>query len=305
MQSSEEFFKAYKRIERALGVTDFSSELIHYTGLQKLVLMLESKQLWFGRLDEVNDLKEVDHYLQGVTGAVAELIPEVPREFVEQLAAQIRSPLREQTYVSCWCEHIDPDGELPMWNLYAREGDGIGIVVDASQFQPSNLEAKNLGFFLNVTRVEYAKLSEAANIARRMVRQLSTLGAFPIQERVGFVTLLLTKAVAVKHHSFASEKEVRFLSVAGIDAAMGAFTKTARTIPAAIQPRSVGARTYLPVALAPYGASGFDLSVGRVLRKIVVGPGGDQDARVAAARRVLDAHGLTAVPVQKNGIPFR
>jgi hypothetical protein len=306
MLNLDQQFALYKRIEKARGTTDFCGRLIHYTKLATLEKILGTKTLWLGRLSDMNDFREVDHFLDGILEAIPTLIPGRPAASVADFLNLQREVLRKNTYASSWCEYPEErkDGVLSMWGRYAPAPEGIGIVIDSAQFQPSALAPQNLGFFLNVAKMAYVADGEVRSFAARLLDKVSTV--LPVRDLDPRLTIgsLLAQATCVKHDGFEEEKEVRFLSIGGFVMTEEAMGIPARNFPS-LAKNAVSGREFLAVPLENYPNHEIDLSIDKLLRGVVVAPGPDRDLRIENTRAVLRRHGYAHVPVIASGIPLR
>ncbi|MDX2277619.1 MAG: DUF2971 domain-containing protein [Hyphomonadaceae bacterium] len=279
-----------------MGITDWSPEIVHYTSLDKFASILNSNELWFGNLTDLNDTQECDHFLDIV-------IPEFP-SLIQGGAAFagvlpiVREMVRTQTYVSSWCEYLPdrPDGKLSMWRAYANDGEGVGIVADSASFLPSAIKPANLGFHVSSSRVNYVRKEDVVAHAKDVIERLSRVHMFPVPvpEALAAAAIVAVKAVCVKHDGWFEEEEIRFLHFGGVPG-LGK--------PEAL--RQSGPRQFFALGLQQYPEAQFDFRPARILKKVVVGPKGDKAARAREVRRLLDAHGLGHVQIAISDIPYR
>ncbi|MBL4871463.1 MAG: DUF2971 domain-containing protein, partial [Robiginitomaculum sp.] len=170
--ANSDFYNSYQRIANAMGIKDYSNQIIHYTNLNTLELILKSNELWFGSLSEMNDSTECDHFLDAVLDQSSSLLGNVPLPELEAIIEQLRPAIRNDSFISSWCEYFDadPDGKLSMWRGYGDNGRGIGLVIDSSMLLPSTITAQKLGFFVNSTQVEYVRENRAIDLANNYIR---------------------------------------------------------------------------------------------------------------------------------------
>ena len=80
----------------------------HYTNIESLALILQSKKIRFNRLDRMDDLEEGRVEAQGI-------------------------PVGKYSYVSCWTE--DEEESIPLWNMYAGKEMGVRISLPQDMFK--------------------------------------------------------------------------------------------------------------------------------------------------------------------------
>ena len=81
--------------------------LYHYTTLESLALILKNRTIKFNRLDYVDDVEEGNVRSAGVN-------------------------LSKYMFVSCWTESSEES--IPLWKMYAGDGFGVRISMDADMF---------------------------------------------------------------------------------------------------------------------------------------------------------------------------
>ncbi len=97
-------------------------KLYHYTSINNLALILKSKSIRFGRLDQVNDPTE------GMAEDFHSLSPYI--------------------FISCWTENNEEN--LALWNMYTPNMKGVRIEIETPIFESHNIDSnKNLLFSEN------------------------------------------------------------------------------------------------------------------------------------------------------------
>jgi hypothetical protein len=191
-----------------------------------------------------------------------------------------------------------------MWRAYADQGAGVGLVVDSSQMQPSQITPQKANFHLYSTKVEYIRANRAVTHANDVIRRLSSLPELSgtLVEKLQLAILLLSKAPCVKHDGFAEEEEVRFLYMKGLLKLFGQsdLNETIQTIQT-----PTGVKRFYAFELRAYPQSGFDFRIETVLKKVVIGPSPDQAQRAERSDQLLKAHGLGHIPIELCRIPLR
>lgn len=111
----------------------YPKSLYHYTSIQNLALILESRSIRFSRADEVNDSDEVK-------------ISDAPE-------------IKKAVFLSCWT--ASENESIPLWALYASHTKGVRIKLSSNMFKSIGepYESKyggflitNLGFLKNVVQ---------------------------------------------------------------------------------------------------------------------------------------------------------
>lgn len=299
-------FDLYRRSSNALGIGDYSNRIIHYTTEEALGKIIETNSLLFGSISQMNDTTECDHFLDHVLENSHRLLGSVDLPGLQQLITNLRPAIRDQTYVSSWCEYFEsePNGKLSMWRAYGDNGLGVGLVVDSAQLQPSALTAQKIGFHVYSTKVEYVRDNRAVELANNYLRRIASMpeNAGALQQRMQMAIMLLAKAPCVKHIGFEEEEEVRFLYMKGLNHLLGGLESSERIVQIGEPPHK---REYYVFPLDDYDQFGFDLRIGSVLRRVIVGPAGDAAERAARITQMLKSHMLGHVEVLLSKIPLR
>lgn len=299
MLSAENLFRDYQRLSEALGVSDYSARIIHYTSMRNLERILETGELWFGCLVDMNDTSECQHFIRALqTRMPASLESRLP--LLPTILATLGSSVRGNTFASSWCEYHDdqPDGRLSMWRLYAEDAAGVGIVVDSSQFQPSSITAENLNFNVHTSNITYLKEDEVIGHAVESLDAIdrANLDFQPQAHSLAAAMMLLSKATCVKHQGYSEEQEIRFLHSGWIPGISG---------PSNMRRSAETGRTYFGLPLLDFPSANFDLRPASILKRIVIGPKSGREERAETVRQLLNAHNLAGVEVIVSDIPYR
>jgi hypothetical protein len=297
-------FAAYKKIENAIGIEDYADSIIHYSSFETLESLLQSNELWMGHISNMNDTTECSHFLSGIEPAFRDLFD--PRTLAQfwPYVEKARNRIMTDTFVSSWCEYSDDeqDGSLYMWQEYGNGGQGIGIIVDSSRFQPSSLTPQKINFFVSNSKVKYIPQNTAASYAEELSRKVYKAISNLDEARRLFATamMIIASAPTIKHPSFAHEKEIRFLFLDPIPdfRPMKKFMSVTETAAGG------SLRPYAQLQLRDYPEYGFDLSPSKILKAILVGPGKDQNQRAQKVYDLLGTNGLEHVEVIRSRIPY-
>ena len=208
-------FAAYKLIENALGITDYADRIIHYSSFEKLRSIIQSNELWMGHISNMNDTTECSHFLSGIEPAFNDLFDPLTLTQFWPYVEKARKRVMTDTFISSWCEYRDDkaDGNLYMWQEYGNGGQGIGLIVDSSKFQPSSLNARKINFFVTNSKIKYIPHDLVLSYAKSLTQTISSSINFMDEANRLFTTamMLIASAPTIKHPDFAHEKEIRFL----------------------------------------------------------------------------------------------
>jgi hypothetical protein len=119
---------------------------IHYTTLDVLFNVLNSKELRFYNLKALNDGQELNYA-------------------INELGLKINEPqinhFKTSLFVHSLCEYNDDD-DFNMWRLYGRNGNGVGII-----YEITNVDDKWYQFFLG--KVIYDTNSESSKLLKAFI----------------------------------------------------------------------------------------------------------------------------------------
>jgi len=107
----------------------------HYTNIEALALILQTKKIRFNRLDRMDDLEEGRVEALGI-------------------------PLGKYTYVSCWTE--DEEESIPLWKMYAGQSSGVRISLPIDMFKDYSI----LDAFVNIEGFEKVTNEVKENLAQ-------------------------------------------------------------------------------------------------------------------------------------------
>lgn len=300
-------FDLYKKMVNALAMGDYSNQIIHYTGIDTLERILNSNELWFGNTAEMNDTSECDHFIDAVLGKSSYILGGVEIPTIKNMIAQMRPAIRNSTYISSWCEYFDaePNGKLSMWRNYADGGKGVGLIVDSSPLQPSTVTLQRLGFFIYNAKVTYVKENRAIEIANDYIRRIVSIPELKgsINASMFIAHFILGMAPTIKHDGFQEEEEIRFLNMQGLRKIMYNTNHADGKIKTL--GNGANARSFYALPLKNYNQYGFDLRIGTILKKVIVGPAANRNDRVLEVRNMLDRFNLSHVDVIVSNIPYR
>lgn len=310
------FIALYDDISETDRFTDKKPLLAHYTSLDVLEKILETNEIWCSNPLFMNDIEEVRFGISKGSDLVFG-----NREIGEACGSDGRARIFERTfnhyleifeneqvfdtYVFCLSEHgrDDHNGILSMWRGYGADGNGAAIVFDAGRFeerQKSPLIVGKVHYGSGQERVAWLNgtLSKCAEIIRetKIPDNKLHLAAYALFERIKLFALFS------KHHGFAEEQEWRIVYVRERDIekkldAMFDYTIGHR----GIEPK-------LKFKVAPIeGVTSNDLSLEKIIERIILGPSLSSPMAKTAVLRMLDRLNRSELKekVHASTIPFR
>ncbi|GMB00093.1 DUF2971 domain-containing protein [Pelosinus sp. IPA-1] len=290
--------------------------LAHYTSIQVLESILKNDELWFSNPLFMNDLKEVRFaILEGV-----DLIRNS-----DEIERALRTPERVNlfkqhfdyyfnkfadddildTYILCLAEHnnANNDGTLSMWRGYGNNASGAAIVFDSAKIEAVD------GTPIAIAKVIYATEEEQIiwmkDTISKFIEIFNTtsipddklyIAAFALFERIQIFALF------TKDHGFKEENEWRIVYMKDRDSDKKLEPMYSYFIgPRGIEPKLKLKLTPVPDFMPP------DLSLIKLIDRIILGPGTSSPLAKATIFRMLDIVGKSELKekVRTSTIPFR
>lgn len=192
--------------------------LYHYTSLDALLGILKHKTLWATSVHYLNDASETELGLQLMRELVSrELINAegIHKEFLAFLTPWLEVDLLRSpsVYVLCFSETRN---DLSQWRGYTPHGRGVCLGINVHLLV--NRMQKHGWQFQNVRYRQDSQLAFANAILTRMRREASAEHSSDTRDKhfasviQGALPDLLQVAAMIKHPSFHSEQETRFMS---------------------------------------------------------------------------------------------
>jgi hypothetical protein len=289
--------------------------LAHYTSIANLESIVCSQEVWFSHPLTMNDHEELIFGMTEGANAFRSHLGLVEacgtREKYELLRAAFESSLQAfwehqafDTYVFCAAVHEadDINGKLSLWRGYGGNGSGAAIVFDTGKFAfvPESP-------FL-VGRVHY--LSRAERVAWANVRLdvlAQTLKEIPVPDEqlhlpaTAFLERLKFAAIFSKDVGFLEELEWRV--VYRLDRDTDSLLKGMLSY--AVGPRGIEPR--LKFKIAPLPGLAADLSLQKIVDRIILGPSQTSVLALPTVRRMLAQNGMATLSdrVWTSTTPFR
>lgn len=290
--------------------------LAHYTSIGTLEKIIQNNEVWLSNPLNMNDLNELrfgmregvlafrtHHGLMTACGNDEKRITLL--NYFDEKFQRYDLEHAFDTYVFCVSEHEpgNDDGVLSMWRGYGASGAGVAIVFDPTKFQKNerspliidkvayiNPEAQR--HWMNERLDEIVVLVEGRNLGDR---DLYSIAHYWL-EKVKLFSLF------TKHTGFDEEREWRVVYLKERDVE----TALVPMLGYAITNRGVEPKLKLKIAPLP-GIFADDLSLEKIVAKIILGPSLSSVLANSAVLRLLEVNGRTELSkrVVASTIPFR
>ncbi len=112
---------------RALFEAEPPLELFHYTDLDGIAGILETRYLWLSKVSTLNDTSEINHAVHLFKVLAHEATTSLPQDearLLREAAEQLEHVRRTNICVGSFCEEED---QLGQWRSYGNDGRGIAI----------------------------------------------------------------------------------------------------------------------------------------------------------------------------------
>jgi Protein of unknown function (DUF2971) len=290
--------------------------LAHYTSIPALEAMLRSNEIWFSNPLFMNDMEEVRF---GINAGANLFLTSTEVESAcgdKERFDLLKSTFNHyyntfanehviDTYVFCLSEHAkdDTDGLLSMWRGYGGNGNGAAIVFDTGKVSMRDSSP------LIIARVQYASTEERTNWLQQRATQFAKilgqssiprdklyLGAFSFFERLKLFSIF------TKHQGFKEESEWRVVYSRDRDKDKALD----RMFSYWIGPRGVEPKLKFKIEHIP-GLIEDDLSLSKIVDRIILGPSLSSPLARAAILKMLDTLGRSDLKdrIKSSTIPFR
>ena len=303
-------------------VPDF---VYHYTSMETLLKIMDSKSIWATNIRYLNDVLERQHCLSAVQKRIPGAIRDTglplrdPRllERLETFFSQNEdAPFHKLPFVASFSKDTD---SLPQWRSYCHQGNGvcIGFRTDllkkafpVTRSDVDEPEKYTHVFSVSFGPVRYLETEDTNAIddlihttigkAVRLMDRVKTIKTsdepvegLGISDADLFWTLIDLKASRIKHPSFSTENEYRLIvtSFAGLQQCLCFRSSRSTLIP------------YIPLKLLCSNAV-LKTSYPYFIDSVTVGPAPDLRLSADALEGYFLSRGLS-VSVHKSKVPFR
>lgn len=302
----------------ALTAEDYPSRrpiLAHYTSLQTLEHIVKGKEFWLSNPLLMNDTQEVRQGLYLAADCIRSheglkdmFGPAGADQLVRTFSANHYSFSTKDafdTYVGSFSEHEadDEDGLLSMWRAYGANGSGAAIIFDTASLSPPKTQA---GVVLG--RVRYGTDEQRK---KHICERLDEFCRIASNVRVGgehvgklgkiLFNRFLMVSLFSKHRGFHEEREWRVAYLPFIDPDKSYQNRFHYfNGPRGVEPK-------FKLVLADHPEFGGNLTLDKVITKILLGPTAATALSAESVRRMLKMLNQPnlAERVKVSGIPFR
>lgn len=269
-------------VDTAIFSTEHCESVYHYTTLEGLMGICESRCIWATDVLYMNDASEYV-YAQGVIDDVISAYSLKHSEFAKYKYIFERNPLDTnlEVYAACFCERKDL---LSQWRAYANRGTGYAIEFSWQSLLRS-FPVNRLG------RVEYEENTQR-NILQQMLKYLHRDITF--RQKAGeqvysklaaeLMNALLFVRAFLKSPAFREECEWRIISFPKSDEREELFRASKNMV--------------LPYCRLPFGDQ-FPIT------KIIIGPTLNPTAAQRSLRRFLNSIEMNTVEIESSPIPLK
>lgn len=320
MQSNDQIYKAFSSLW-----SDFHSEmnfpterplLSHYTSIATLECILRNDEVWFSNPLNMNDFEELrfgviesakafrlSERIESCCGATNRY--EALSKNFEVKFAQFDSEHALDIYVFCMAKHDDTndDGVLSMWRGYGENGGGAAIVIDMSKL------ALVPGSPIIMSKVTYMSSDARLKWIHNKLDEFATLIQVnnPSEDQFHIAidqlfARIVSFALFTKHQGFEEEKEWRAVymrdrDLTGLYESMLGY--------------SIGKRGIEPkfkYSVKPLeGSPNQDVSMEKVIHKIILGPSAAGALSIEATRRMFEKVGKKSLvsKLVPSSVPYR
>ena len=280
--------------------------IYHYTNDSGLRGILESGQLWFTNIFNLNDPTEIYHGMGHALDILKHEASGGPKEaklFSEMFAHSLTGSVeRSAHYFVCCFSKTDQD--LGQWRAYADDGRGYAIGFDAKllekAFAKTGAPGANLHSTFPVTyddthlrKIHEQLVTETIPVIsapRGMGLDAAVVSEFLQKLSVNLGTWCFYVSLFFKHEAYRNEEEYRFLQIYPVD----------RAVPG-LKIRS------LPFSLVKYREFDWKRVAAESIKEVMVGPAGDQKIAFNFAHDCLRVYTPSPgiISIKLSDIPYR
>jgi hypothetical protein len=271
---------------------DPPAELYHYTDLDSLSGIFQTRTLWMSKISTMNDTSEIGlavrHFKQCVEAHAKESERD-EAEFLLHVAAQLEGFRRTNICVASFCEEQD---QLNQWRSYGADGRGIAL-----GFQSSRLEKLAHQHGLRLVPCVYDPKLHVRIVEDLLSMLLAAYRAAPPKDDAArdalterFNGTFLMAAPIIKDHHFAQEREWRLVSTPR--------PISDPRITASLTGKKATVKFVLPLAAD-------DESHPEIFSSLTIGPTLDPESVADAIEVLADRRGFRLPKVRISGIPYR
>jgi hypothetical protein len=275
--------------------------LYHYTSIEGLIGIIESKSIWATNILYLNDASELDYAKALFEEQIINFQNKIGRSdylfdwFFKSSIEDIKS-ISPNTYVFFICSFSERNDLLSQWRGYCPSGIGVSL-----GFKFNDLRKSLKGYTFSIMPCIYKKNEQVSKI-NNLIENVYDKFKFEMTQHqdniyriilnksaLEFYTEFIRMAPGIKHPKFKEEKEWRI--VTWID------TKD-QLDKIKFRP---GKSMVIPYIDIPLPREGENL----ILKKIVVGPTHEPELSKTAIEMLLKSNNVKFNKVQRSTIPYR
>ena len=267
-------------------------ELYHYTDLDSLSGIFQTRTLWLSKISTMNDTSEIGLAVHSFKQCVESHADESGREealFLQHVAAQLEGFRRTNICVASFCEEQD---QLNQWRSYGADGRGIAL----------GFMSERLGELAHEHGLRLVPCVYEPGLHSRIIEDLYSMllagyRAVPPGDEPALAKLVerfngtfLMAAPIIKDHHFAQEREWRLVSTPR--------PISDPRITASLTGKKASVKFVLPLA-------DEDESHPEIFSSLTIGPTLDPESVADAIEVLADRHGFRLPRVNISDIPYR
>lgn len=190
--------------------------LYHYTGLEALKGILESREMWFTEISNLNDPQELIFGIKYMLKVIEKFCKK--SESIDTLLCNLNHFLDLQEkdklmsfYICSFCKKPD---YLPAWRYYGNNGQGVAIGFDEKFWRQTNEKSssKNCDFFVKASYGTHPyRHSSIAKRCSKFINDLSILLDGVENEKQSLLAHTVLNCLRIKHADFKTEHEYRLV----------------------------------------------------------------------------------------------
>lgn len=291
--------------------------LAHYTSVSTLERIIANQEIWLSNPLFMNDREELRFGMlegasafnnsQTLKASCSASNYQKLTGYFNQYFERFAFKHAFDTYVACFsgCKADDVDGRLSMWRGYGANGGGAAFVIDTSKFAPLDDSPLKVGKVAYRTTADRRQWITGAidRLAHSLSHAGSNLSDLELNHIAFFwIERLKVFSLLTKHVGFSEEEEWRIFYLREHDKSdllegMMSYAITAN-----------GAEPKLKLKVQPIpGVIGDDVSIPRLLHRIILGPSISTSLAAASVMRILEKNGMAHLTgtVIASSIPYR
>lgn len=281
------------------------SVYLHYSSLDAFYEIMDSARLRFTSARSTNDPSEFLFGLEQVRTALTDHQLNLrPKELEWFAAAKAQLESRQfRAFVFCMSEASEDEaqvGDLSQWRLYGANGRGVALVFDVSDpakrklLEQATSIPRRVGYgAVEGQRLVRAQIERFVEAVRTSSHEAQEIAGRDINVMAGhLLNVVFWMPSVIKHSAYRHEREVRLIR--------GDVGNNAGN-PLVFFERAGIRRPAVEIPLVPGGGAPTNNTP---IRRVIIGPSGDQSAIADSIKYFLEARNWD-LEVVKSDIPYR